>query len=210
MKSFRCTLLFFMLLNLVQAQPVAHYFTQMPAPLIPGITIDTRKDLIDFCKNGKLSVMPAAFGGKVQLKELADDYLFLQTSENTDLQIKILSLSDSTRVLAVLHSAAAPFRDSRMKVYTTVWKPYIGLRLPEVTVKDFIWLDKAVELGLTDRISEIGPRLFVSFDFGAANDKLVVRSSLKEDMDLSQREVLGKVVRDSIVYRFDKDHFIPE
>ncbi|MCX6308974.1 MAG: DUF3256 family protein, partial [Bacteroidia bacterium] len=54
------------------AQPVAHYFTQMPAELIPGITIDTRKDLIDFSKNGKISVMPAAFGGKVQLKTLEE------------------------------------------------------------------------------------------------------------------------------------------
>ena len=64
------------------AQPVAHYFTQMPAELLPGITIDTRKDLIDFYKNGKLSVMPAPFGGKIQLINLQDDYLFLQTSES--------------------------------------------------------------------------------------------------------------------------------
>jgi hypothetical protein len=194
----------------VRAQSIAHYFTQMPAPLIPGISLDTRKDLIDFYKNGKLAVMPAAFGGKVELKVLTDDYLSLQTSGNADLQIKILRLSDTLRVLAVVGSATAPLKNSRMMFYTTNWKPFDGLLFPEMSVQDFLNADKARELGVTDRLPEIGPRLFVSLAFESEGARLVARSSLREDLTTEQLGVLGPVVRDSIVYRLENNRFIPE
>ena len=192
------------------AQPVAHYFTQLPAELIPGITIDTRKDLIDFYKNGKVSVMPSAFGGKIQLMTLEDDYLLLKTSENSDLQIKLLNVSDSLRVLAVVHTVAAPLRDSRVKFYNTSWKLLNDWSMPIFAVKDFIDEKKAAELGLTDRLNEIGPRLFVSVTFKPTENSFVAKSSLKADMEKAQSVTLGALVRDSVVYRWNNKSFLPE
>lgn len=189
------------------AQPVAHYFTQMPAELIPGITIDTRKDLIDFCKNGKLSVMPAPFGGKIQLKTLENDYLLLQTSDNSDLQIKILRPSDSLRVLAVVRTVAGPLRDSRVKFYDTSWKVLKNWSMPTFTVNDFIDTDKAKALGLAERLHEIGPRLFVAVTFLPSENAFVAVSSLKADMEKAQSESLGALVRDSVVYRWSNNRF---
>lgn len=192
------------------AQPVAHYFTQMPAELIPGITIDTRKDLIDFCKNGKLSVMPAAFGGKVQLKTLEEDYLLLQTSERSEVQIKILRPNDSLRVLAVVRTVSGPLKDSRVKFYDTSWKPLNDWSMPAFNLKDFVDADKAKELGLTDRINELGPRLFVAITFKPVENEFVAVSSLKEDLEKAQKETLGALVRDSVVYRWNNNRFQAE
>jgi hypothetical protein len=189
------------------AQPVAHYFTQMPAELLPGITIDTRKDLIDFCKNGKLSVMPAPFGGKIQLMTLEDDYLLLKTSESSDVQVKILCPSDSLRVLAVVRTVAGPLRDSRVNFYDTSWKLLNNFRLPVFSVNDFIDRDKAKALGLVDRLNEIGPRLFVAITFKPQENSFVAVSSLKADMEKAQSETLGALVRDSVVYRLINNRF---
>jgi hypothetical protein len=205
MKHFLLAFSFFTLT--VAAQPVAHYFTQMPAELIPGISIDTRKDLVDFYKNGKLSVMPAAFGGKVQLMTLENDYLFLQTSESSDLQIKILHPTDSLRVLAVVRTVAGPLRDSRVRFYDTSWKLLKDWTMPTFSIKDFIDMDKAKTLGLTDRVREIGPRLFVAVTFKATEDSFVAVSSLKTDMEKAQSESLGALVRDSVVYRWNNNRF---
>lgn len=192
------------------AQSVAHYFTQMPAELIPGITIDTRKDLIDFCKNGKISVMPAVFGGKVQLKTLEEDYLLLQTSESSEMQIKILRPNDSLRVLAVVHTVVGPLKDSRVKFYNTSWKPLKDWSIPLFTVNDFIDFKKAAELGLTDRVNEIGPRLFVAITFKSVENAFVAVSSLKVDMEKAKTETLGVLVRDSVVYRLNNNRFQAE
>jgi len=192
------------------AQPVAHYFTQMPAELIPGITIDTRKDLIDFSKNGKLAVMPAPFGGKLQLKTLEEDYLMLQTSENSDVQIKLLRVSDSLRVLAVVNTVAGPLKDSRVKFYDTSWKLLKNWSLPVFAVTDFVDVQKASTLGLSDRLREIGPRLFVTIIFRPAENIFVAKSSLKDDMEKAQSSTLGALVRDSVVYRLNNNRFEAE
>jgi hypothetical protein len=194
----------------VAAQPVAHYFTQMPAELIPGMTIDTRKDLIDFCKNGKVSVMPAVFGGKVQLLTLEEDYLQLQTSESSDVQIKLLRVSDSLRVLAVVRTVAGPLKDSRVKFYDTSWKPLKDWLMPVFKVKDFVDAQKAATLGLSERLAEIGPRLFVSINFKPAENVFVAKSSLKQDLEKAQSETLGALVRDSVVYRLNNNRFQAE
>jgi len=210
MKQFLFSLSLLALTLTVHAQPVAHYFTQMPAEMIPGITIDTRKDLIDFFTNGKLAVMPAAFGGKVQLKALGEDYLLLQTSESSDMQIKILHPNDSLRVLAVVQTVAGPFRDSRVKFFDTSWKPLKEWNMPIFSVKDFIDFQKAADLGLTDRIHEIGPRLFVTITFKPNENAFSAVSSLKEDMEKAQSEKLGALVRDSVVYRLSNNRFLAE
>lgn len=194
----------------VVAQPVSHYFTQMPAELIPGISLDTRKDLIDFSKNGKLSVMPAAFDGKVQLMTLEEDFLLLKTSESADMQIKILRLNDSLRVLAVVRTVAGPLKDSRVRFYTPTWKPLNDWKSPIFSLSDFIDSKKAEELGLTDRLHEIGPRLLVSITFRPNENAFVAVSSLKEDMDKAQSKTLGALVRDSVVYRWNQQGFLAE
>lgn len=194
----------------VAAQPVAHYFTQMPAELIPGISIDTRKDLIDFFKNGKLAVMPAAFGGKVQLMTLENDFLMLQTSESADLQIKMLRPNDSLRVLAVVHTAAAPLKDSRVRFYDTSWKPMTDWSMPTFSVLDFVDVAKANALGLSDRLNEIGPRLLVVITFKPNENAFVAVSSLRADMEKAQSETLGALVRDSVVYRLKNNRFQAE
>ena len=206
-------LLFFCLSVLTwtgSAQTVATYFTQMPAELIPGVTVDTRKDLIDFYKNGKLSVMPAAFGGKVQLKTLETDYLLLQTSDAANLQIKVLSLNDSSRILVLVHTVAGPLKDSRVKFYDTSWKPLKNISLPSFSVTDFIDSKKASSLGLSDRLNEIGPRLFVAIVFRPGENVFVATSSLKADLEKAQSETLGALIRDSVVYRWNNHTFQAE
>ncbi|HET9571718.1 MAG TPA: DUF3256 family protein [Bacteroidales bacterium] len=192
------------------AQSVAHYFTQMPAELIPSITVDTRKDLIDFYQNGKLAVMPAAFGGKVELKTLKDDYLRLQTSESSDIQIKKIQTNDSLQVLAVVRTVAGPLRDSRVKFYDTSWKLLKDWVIPTFTVNDFVDVQQAKALGVSDRLNEIGPRLLVSIHFISNENAFVANSSLKADLDQAQSKVLGAVIRDSVVYRLNNKRFVSE
>jgi hypothetical protein len=209
MKSFRRLLFALSLLSVasVQAQSVSHYFVQMPGNLIPAVSIDARKDLIDFLKNGKTAAMPSAFGGQVILKELSEDYLLLQTSEKSDLQLKILHVNDSLRVLAVVHSVSAPLKDSYIRFYTTTWQPCGDLQMPVWAVGDFIDMEKSRKLGLTDRLNEIGPRLFVSCQFKPSEPILVAHSSLKDDLQPEQAKEFGPVIRDSVVCVLQGNHF---
>jgi len=191
----------------VKAQSIAHYFTQMPANLIPAVSVDTRKDLVDFFKNSKSAVMPSLLGGQVILKELSDDYLMLETSENADLQLKMLQVNDTLRVIALIHSVAAPLKDSRINFYTTLWQPFNGIALPPITFMDFMDVEKGKALGLADRFNQVCMRNFVFYKFKPNIPEVVVHSSIRADLRPELLNDFGPIIKDSITCVFDKDHF---
>lgn len=193
------------------AQKVSQSFTNMPADLLPGVTVDTRKDLIDFYNNGNAAIMPAPFGGKVQLKKLTDDYLMFKTSENSDVQIKALDYpGKKEKVLAFINTVYGPLKDSRVRFFTPFWQPVAGCVFPVFAVRDFVNVNKLDSAGLGDRLNEFGPRLFVEIRFRPGSSGFTAYSSLREDMEKARKEQLGAFIRDSLNYSFSDGIFRPE
>ncbi|MDD4921304.1 MAG: DUF3256 family protein [Bacteroidales bacterium] len=191
----------------MKAQSVAHYFVQIPAELMPTVSVDTRKDLVDFYNNGKSAAMPSAFGKEVVLKELSSDYLLFQTSEKSNIQLKILQVSDTVRIIALVHTVAAPLKDSRIRFYTTTWKPYNKVVFPKFTYLDFLDTEKGKTLGLTDRFNEVCLRNFVSYKFKKNLPQMVVHSSIREDIRPEKLKDFGPVIKDSLTFVWKNDRF---
>lgn len=191
----------------MNGQPVSHYFVQMPTSLIPTVTTDSRKDLVDFYKNGMSAAMPSSLGGEVVLKELSDDYLFLQTSENGSMQLKLLQVNDTLRVLALVQTVAAPLRDSRISFYSTLWLPLKTIGFPSFSLMDFLDMEKAKTLGIADRFNDVALRLFISYKFNQKTSGLVVHSSIREDIRPEILKDFEPVIKDSLVLVWNKDRF---
>lgn len=194
----------------LMAQSVEHYFFQMPANLLPAVPIDTRKDLVDFYNNGKAAAMHSATGGDIELKELSKDYLLLQTSQSGDIQLKLLQVNDTLRVLALVRTVAAPMKDSRMAFYTTTWEPLKDIIPPEMTYLDFLDKEKGKALGVADRFNEVCMRIFISYEFNRNSSLLVARSSLKEDIRPEVKKDFEPVIRDSVVLELKDGRFVKQ
>lgn len=204
---FISALVFLTVMPGLMAQSVEHYFFQMPANLIPTVSLETRKDLVDFFKNGKTAVMPTAMGGEVVLKELSEDYLLLKTSESSDIQLKMLQVNDTLHILALVHTVAAPMKDSRIVFYSTTWEPLGNIALPTISYLDFLNKEKGKALGLENRYNEVCMRLFISYKFNMKSSLLVASSSLKEDIRPEIKKDFEPIIRDSLVFEWHKDHF---
>jgi hypothetical protein len=190
------------------AQTVSDCFIRMPERLLPGISVDTRKDLVDFYKNGNAAIMPAAFGGKVELRALTDTYLLLKTSENADLQLALLNPSSTTPIVAVVRTAKAPLEDSRAAFYTLDWKPFSGMSLPILTPLHFVDTLKVAAKGYTSRLQELGPRLFVKWT--VQGDRWLAQSSLARDLSLDARDTWKGMIRDTLTFRWDGVKLLPQ
>lgn len=190
-----------------RTQNMASYFIRMPSDLLPTVTVDSRKDLVDFYNNGKVAVMPSLLGGEVVLKALSQDYLLLQTSDRSDVQLKMLPVNDTSRIIVVVRTVAAPLRDSRVLFYSTQWKPLASLAFPTFSPMDFIDTQKAAALGLTDRLQEVCARHFVSCVFQPHSLNVVVHSSIRQDIRPEIRNVFEPVLKDSVVLFWDKGFF---
>ena len=62
------------------------------------------------------------FGGVTELKVLTDDYLFLQTTANSSMEMKLLPVNDSTKVVCMIKTVCSSACDSEVHFYSSDWK----------------------------------------------------------------------------------------
>lgn len=88
------------------AQPVMRdVFAAMPDSVLPLVTKNNRLDCIDFIENHMEAKVRNAFDEYVTLEALTADYARFRTSPVSVMEMKLLSLSDSVRVLCLVTTA---------------------------------------------------------------------------------------------------------
>jgi hypothetical protein len=112
-----------MSLPAVRAQDMAAFFIGMPDEHIPQLEDAWRKDLVDLYRAGKPASLENTMNGRSTLLKLTQDYMLLQTTERSTVEMKFLPLINGTHVVCVVTTVSAPVSDSRVAFYTTEWKP---------------------------------------------------------------------------------------
>ncbi len=204
-------LLLFLLLILSQlttvvAQSVDFYFIKMPLDLLPDLPVNSRKDLVDFYKNERTSVMPSAFGGEMTVKEMSSSYLYLQTSSVTSLQMKLLPLNDSLNIISLIFTSSAPLKHSVIKFFDTDWKVIDSIKPPKADVLDFFDKTSAgSELSVKFKNKVI--RNFIEFSFDKDSDDLILTNSVKEDLQGEFLPEFDPFLKKSIRLKWQKGKF---
>lgn len=117
----------------VVAQDVKTVFVAMPDSVTPLLTKVNREDCIDFLDSNMKAVVKNRFGNVAEMKVLTDDYVLMQTSEVGTLEMKLLPLADSTKVICMVKTVNVPVADSSVRFYTSDWSQ-------QLDVKEFLQL----------------------------------------------------------------------
>lgn len=103
--------------------PMRDVFSQMPDSLLPYLSHNNKLDLIDFVESGMESQVTNSFDEKTRLLKLTPDYLLLQASDMSTVQLKLLRASaahpDSTTAVVCMvstYGTASPVRDRKSVV----------------------------------------------------------------------------------------------
>ncbi|WP_071145425.1 DUF3256 family protein [Bacteroides ihuae] len=117
-------LLFFLLLSGVaaHAQEAKTLFVNMPDSLTPLLTAVNRADCIDFLDSKMKAQVKNKFGGTSEMTDLTPDYIRLRMSAQSEWQMKLLAISDTTKIICAVSTACAPACDSKVRFFTTSWK----------------------------------------------------------------------------------------
>jgi hypothetical protein len=107
----------------IKAQDMKAVFIAMPDQYIPQLESAWRKDLVDLYRSGKEARLKNIMNGYSQLMKLTSDYLLLQTTERSVVEMKLLPLVNNTYIICMVTTISAPVSDSRIDFYTTEWKP---------------------------------------------------------------------------------------
>lgn len=117
----------------VVAQDMKSVFVAMPDSVTPLLTKVNREDCIDFLGSNMKAIVKNRFGNVAEMKVLTDDYVLMQTSEVGMLEMKLLPLADSTKVICMVKTVNVPVADSSVRFYTSDWSQ-------QLDVKEFLQL----------------------------------------------------------------------
>ena len=106
---------------LAKAQKMEEAFIKMPEDIIIQLEEAWRKDLVDLFKSGKTATLENTMQGRSTLQKLTDDYLLLQSTENSTVELKFLPLINNTNIICMIETVFGPVADSRISFYSTEW-----------------------------------------------------------------------------------------
>lgn len=112
----------------VVAQDMKTVFVAMPDSVTPLLTKVNREDCIDFLDSNMKAVVKNRFGNVAEMKVLTDDYVLMQTSEVGTLEMKLLPLADSTKVICMVKTVNVPVADSSVRFYTSDWSQRLDVK----------------------------------------------------------------------------------
>lgn len=115
----------------MDAQNMKSVFISMPDSIAPLFTKVNKEDCVDFLDSGMKAVVTNRFGNKSEMKDLSDDYVLMQTTVSSTLEMKLLPVNDSTKVVCMVKTVCASACDSEIHFYTSDWSR-------ELSVADFL------------------------------------------------------------------------
>lgn len=103
------------------AQDMKKIFVAMPDSLTPLLTKVNKEDCIDFLASNMKAEVKNRFDQTAEMKELTDDYLFLQVTANSSLEMKLLPVNDSVKVVCLVKTTCVAACDSEIHFYSSDW-----------------------------------------------------------------------------------------
>lgn len=104
------------------AQDMKTLFINMPDSLSPLFTKVNRADFADFLESNMKAQVKNRFDKKSEMKVLTKDYLLLEISPQSTLEMKLLPLGDTLNVICMVKTVCGPACDSHIRFFDTSWK----------------------------------------------------------------------------------------
>ena len=192
-----------------KAQSIEELFVKMPDDLVVQLEEAWRKDLVDLYKSGKTATLENTMQGKSTLQKLTNDYMLLQLTERSTVELKLLPLVNNTYIICKIETAYGPVADSRVSFYTTEWQmlPADGMFTP--VTKDWFWNDGVDRLSpkFQDAVSMLNIYL-VKYSLCAENMSLVAEYMTPSYIDKEHQEVVRPLLKtDNKTYEWKSGRF---
>lgn len=193
----------------LKAQNMAEVFVSMPDEYVPQLEDAWRKDLVDLYNSGENAQLKNNMNGTSRLVKLTKDYLLLESTERTTLELKLLPLVNNTFVICKIITVKAPVADSRIAFFSPDWKPLNASDLLEpVTAGWFIREDANKEsMAFQESTSRLDMDLF-EYKLSPDDYTLTQIYTTPQYTDKETQKKLKPFLKDSPkVYTWTKSYF---
>ncbi len=190
-----------------RAQELRSLFVAMPDSVLPLLTKTNRMDCIDFLDSNMKAEVKNRFNKTSELKVLTKDYLELQLTSQSSVEMKLLPMNDSVKVVCMVHTVCGPVCDSEITFYDTQWKQLPSknfITLPEVD--RFYYLNTNEESYATVR--KAADMYLMKANLSSEASTLTFIYTTPEYLSKEDREKLELYLRkEPIVYQWGEGRF---
>ena len=190
-----------------RAQELRSLFVAMPDSVLPLLTKTNRMDCIDFLDSNMKAEVKNRFNNTSELKVLTKDYLELQLTSQSSVEMKLLPVNDSVKVVCMVHTVCGPVCDSEITFYDTQWKQLPSknfITLPEVD--RFYYLNTNEESYATVR--KAADMYLMKANLSSEASTLTFIYTTPEYLSKEDREKLELYLRkEPIVYQWGEGRF---
>ncbi len=193
----------------MKAQEMDAVFVAMPDQYVPQLENAWRKDLIDLYNSGKEAKLKNTMNGFSTPKKLTDDYLLLQVTDRSTVEMKLLPLVNNTYVVCMITTVYGPVPDSQVEFFTTDWKPLDAADLytpvsAEWFIKDDADKSRIAFIEATTRLDMDLRKYSLSPDNQMLTEEYTTPQSLSE---AERKRVEPFLKNEPKVYTWEKFHF---
>ena len=103
------------------AQDMKSVFISMPDSITPFLTKVNKEDCVDFLDSNMKAEVSTRLGGTAEMKVLTDDYVWMQTTPTSSLEMKLFPVNDSVKVVCMVKTVCASACDSHIRFYASDW-----------------------------------------------------------------------------------------
>lgn len=195
----------------VAAQDMKKVFIAMPDSLTPLLTKVNKEDCIDFLASNMKAEIKNRFDKSSEMKALTEDYLQMQMTENSTLEMKLLPLNDSVKIVCMVKTVCSSACDSEIRFYDTSWKKefpksdYLQLPAPQTFYLPTDTVSSEVEL-----IKRKADMHVMKAVLSKDDSSLSFIYTTPEYLNQEDREKLSPYLRkEAVVYRWKDGKFLP-
>ncbi|WP_455639524.1 DUF3256 family protein [Parabacteroides sp.] len=209
MKQLIFSILISMIALGVKAQEMDALFISMPDQNIPQLENAWRKDLIDLYKSGKDARLKNTMNGFSSLDSLTANYMFLQVTDRSSIEMKLLPLVNNTEIICMVRTINGPVADSRIEFFTTDWQPLASSDL--FTPVDADWFIKEGTDKGSNAFQDAASRLdmnLIQYKLSPADLTLTATYTTPLYLSREDRKKVTPFIKESPkVYTWEKSHF---
>lgn len=127
LKRFNIILLLVCVPILVGAQiSLRDVWLNMPDGMIPYLNKNLRLEHLDFVDMGVKSEVNHQMNGVCVMDTLTADYTHVTLSPASSVELRLLPVNDSTKIVCLVRTFKAPAEESEISFYDAQWKPLTG------------------------------------------------------------------------------------
>lgn len=178
------------------SQTITDVFMSMPESMMPALSSVNRADLIDFRKSGMKAVVTNALDYKVEMIHYTDSYVSVNTSSVGNIQLKLLPLNDSIKVVCVVRTVCPEACMSNVRFFSTEWDE---LR-PEAffSVPDIKYFMKNTDIESLDSIrhSSLSDIMMFRYDLYGEENRMSVSLTIDKYVTDEENAFLDRLIGD--------------